>query len=146
MIFLMIMGGLVLLYFGGKWTVNGAVSFARLFGLSEYLISLTVVAVGTSLPELLTSVVAAQKGNADIAIGNIVGSNIFNIFWILGITATVRPLPLPQFANIDLWILAAITGIFFAFMFIGRRYELDRWQGVLFLLMYAAYLGYIILR
>ena len=85
--------GLTGLVLGGTWIVNGAIEIAGKFGVSEYLIGLTVVAVGTSLPELATSAVAAYKKNTDIAIGNVVGSNIFNIFWVLGISAVIKPLP-----------------------------------------------------
>ena len=141
-----ILGGLIALYLGGQWTVDGAVAIAKLLGLSEYLISLTVIAIGTSLPELVTSVAAAIKKMPDMAVGNIVGSNIFNILWILGVTAIIRPLPLPHFANIDLFILLAITALLFVFMFIGRKHELERWQGISFLAIYAIYLIYIVLR
>lgn len=80
---LFLMLGLLGLYFGGTWTVDGAVVIAQYFGLSDFLISVTIIAIGTSLPELVTSVIAARKGDVDLAVGNIVGSNIFNIFWIL---------------------------------------------------------------
>jgi len=146
MIFLMIFGGLVALYFGGKWTVDGAISFARIFGLSEYFIGLTIVAVGTSLPELFTSIIAAKKGDADLAIGNVVGSNIFNIFWILGVTAMILPISLPIFANVDLLILLGTTILLFMFIFVGKKHELERWQGAIFILLYIAYIYYLIFR
>jgi cation:H+ antiporter len=98
-IFLYILAGLVALYFGGTWTVDGAVAIARLFGMSEYFISLTIVAIGTSLPELITSIIAARKHDVDLAVGNIVGSNIFNIFWILGITSLIHPISIPSSAG-----------------------------------------------
>ena len=145
-IWLYILGGLVALYFGGKWTVDGAVSLARLIGISEYLISLTIVAGGTSLPELVTSVIAARKGDADLAIGNIVGSNIFNIFWILGVSAIITPIILPAFAIADLVVLLGTTLLLFLFMFIGKKHELERWQGVIFILLYVAYVYYLIIR
>ena len=145
-IFLYILVGLVALYIGGKWTVEGAVALARLIGLSEYFISLTIVAVGTSLPELFTSVKAAIKGNSDLAVGNIVGSNIFNIFWILGVSAIIIPISFPAFAIIDLSILLGTSFLLFLFMFIGKKHELERWQGIIFILLYAAYIVYLILR
>jgi len=145
-IFLYILGGLIALYIGGKWTVEGAVALARLMGMSEYFISLTIVAVGTSLPELFTSVTAARKGDVDLAVGNIVGSNIFNIFWILGVTAIITPIVIPTFAIIDLSILLGISFLLFLFMFIGKKHELERWQGVVFVLLYVAYIIYLILR
>ncbi|MGV8152339.1 MAG: calcium/sodium antiporter [Candidatus Nanoarchaeia archaeon] len=141
-----ILGGLVLLYFGGKWTVEGAIQLARLFGMSEYFISLTIVAVGTSLPELVTSIIAAVRKDADIAVGNVVGSNIFNIFLILGITTLIIPISIPLFAIIDLIFLLAITLLLFVFMFIGKKHEIDKWQGVLFLVLYALYIIHLIKR
>ncbi len=143
---LMIIGGLIALFIGGKWVVDGAVYAARLLGISEYVISLTIIAVGTSLPELITSVMAVIKKDADLAVGNIVGSNIFNIFWVLGISALISPLAFPAFAVIDLIILSVITFLFFLFMFIGTKHTLDRWQGVFFVLFYAAYIIYLIVR
>jgi len=143
---LFILGGLVALYFGGKWTVEGAISIAKLFGLSEYLIGLTVVAVGTSLPELFTSIIAVKKGDVDLAVGNVIGSNIFNIFWILGVTSIILPISLPLFANIDLIILLGVTILLFSFMFIGKKHELERWQGALFVLLYITYICYLVIR
>lgn len=143
---MMIFGGLLALFFGGKWAVEGAIHIARLAGISEYLISITIVAVGTSLPELVTSVTAAFKKNMDIAVGNIIGSNIFNIFWVLGLTAVISPVEFPQGANMDILILTAATTLLFLFMFIGKKHELERWQGLVFIGLYGAYLGFLILR
>ncbi len=145
-ILLYILGGLVALYFGGKWTVEGAVALARLIGMSEYFISLTIVAVGTSLPELITSIIAALKGDSDMAIGNVVGSNIFNIFWILGVSSLIAPIAIPAFAIIDLWVLLGTTFLLFLFIFIGKKHELERWQGIVFVLMYIIYIIYLIMR
>ena len=145
-IFLYIIGGLIALYFGGKWTVDGAVSLARLVGMNEYFISLTIVSVGTSLPELITSITAALKGDPDMAIGNIVGSNIFNIFWILGVSALIAPIAIPTFAIIDLTILLGATFLLFLFMFIGRKHELERHQGIIFILLYICYVVYLLKR
>ena len=142
----MICGGCAALYFGGVWIVDGAISIARFFGMSEYIISLTIVALGTSLPELTTSIVAARKNDPDLAVGNIVGSNIFNIFWILGISALIVPLSFPLFATVDLLILLAISLLLFLFMFLGRHHELERWQGISFLFIYILYTTFLFIR
>ncbi len=140
------LGGLGLLVAGGTLLVDNAVTIARLAGLSESLIGLTIVAVGTSLPELATSVVAALHHEDDIAIGNIVGSNIFNVFWILGLTGTLLQLPFNAATNFDVAVGIGATALLFLFMFIGRRHRLDRWQGFLFIGLYAAYIAFLIMR
>jgi|SRR3989338_640917 len=145
-IFIMIVGGLLALYLGGKWTVEGAVAIARAFGLSEYFIGLTIIAVGTSLPELFTSIIAAKKKDVDLAVGNIVGSNIVNIFLILGITSIISPLTLPAYAITDLLILAGATFLLFLFTFTGKKHEIERWEGALFLLLYILYIAFLIMR
>jgi len=145
-IFLLILGGSIGLYLGGKWTVEGAVTIAQGFGLSEFLISATVIAIGTSLPELITSVTAAMRKNVDLAVGNIVGSNIFNIFWVLGLTSIITPIPFPQFIISDLLILLFVTFLLFIFMFIGRKHQLEKWQGGLFVILYVAYIAFLIIR
>ena len=129
---------------GGKWVVDGAVSMANRFGLSESLIGLTIVAVGTSLPELATSAVAAYKKNSDIAVGNVVGSNIFNIFFILGLSSTISPLPFKTQSLIDIGVCIGASLLLFLFMFTGRRHVTDRWEGAVFIVMYAAYVIYLI--
>ncbi|HOX60619.1 MAG TPA: calcium/sodium antiporter [Candidatus Magasanikbacteria bacterium] len=139
-------GGLILLGVGGKFFVDNAVILARLAGLSEALIGLTIVAVGTSLPELATSLVAAYHHHDDIAVGNIVGSNIFNVFWILGLTGTIIQLPFSPVINIDVLVGVFTTLVLFIFMFLGSRHKLDRWQGVLFVCMYIAYTIFLINR
>jgi cation:H+ antiporter len=138
--------GIAGLIFGGNWIVEGAVAFAKKYDVSENLIGLTIVAVGTSLPELATSAIAAYKKNADIAIGNVVGSNIFNIFFVLGISSTIHPLPFQPSCNTDIAMTLFSSVLLFAFLFIGKRHLLERWQGILFLLLYAAYTGYLIYR
>lgn len=143
---LMVGGGLVGLVVGGKWIVDGAVAFATSLGVSEALIGLTVVAVGTSLPELATSAVAAYKKNVDIAVGNIVGSNIFNIFWILGVSAAIRPLPFSQTLMSDVFMTVLATSLLFAALFIGKRHILERWQGICFIALYVGYVTYLIIR
>ncbi len=141
-----IVGGLVGLIIGGKWIVDSAVFLAQLAGLSEGLIGLTIVAVGTSLPELATTIAAVRKGETDIAIGNIVGSNIFNVFWILGITAVIAPLPFNTAANTDVLFTIVATILLFLFMYTGKKHALDRKEGVLFLLLYVGYIIYAVLR
>lgn len=138
--------GIAGLFYGGKLLVDNAIILARLAGLSESLIGLTIVAVGTSLPELFTSLVAAYHKEDDLAIGNIVGSNIFNVFWILGLTGTIMNMPFNTAANIDALVVVAATLLLFLFMFVGRRHRLDRWQGALFVVLYGVYIGYLIMR
>lgn len=144
--FAWIVFGLVGLVIGGKFAVDGAVTIATWFGVSQTLIGLTIVAVGTSLPELATSVQAARKKKSDIAVGNIVGSNIFNIFLILGVSGLVRPLPINNALLVDGAMASAATFLLFASMFIGARHKISRWQGIVYVLLYVGYLGYLILR
>lgn len=139
-------GGLGALFLGGKLTVEGASAIARGFSVSEALIGLTIVAIGTSLPELVTSVVAAHKRQADIAIGNIVGSNILNIFFVLGTSAAVRAIPFAPAFNVDLGFVIIATLLLFLALFVGKRHILERWQGGFFITLYAAYLIYVIFR
>jgi len=136
---LMIVAGLAGLTIGGKWIVDSAVAIAESFGVSQAVIGLTIVAVGTSLPELVTSAVAAFKKNADIAIGNIVGSNIFNIFWILGVSAVINPLTFSPMLMRDVMATILATLLLFIFMFVGKKHILERWQGVCFILLYIIY-------
>ena len=138
--------GLGTLMLGGHWIVEGAVMTAKRLGVSESLIALTIVAVGTSLPEMATSVVAAFKKNTDIAVGNIVGSNIFNIFWILGLSAVIRPLPFKPQINVDMAMTILASLILFLVMFMGKKHYLARTEGVLFLIIYFGYLAFIIRR
>lgn len=141
-----VVGGLLGLFGGGKILVDNAIVLARLAGLSEAFIGLTIVAVGTSLPELATSVVATYRRHYDIAVGNIIGSNIFNVFWILGLTSTILQLPFNPNTNVDVLIGLLATALVFIFMFIGTRKKMDRWQGGLFVAMYIAYIVYLIYR
>jgi len=137
------LSGLVL---GGSWIVDAAVKIASQFGVSEYLIGLTVVAVGTSLPELATSAMAAYKRNTDIAIGNVVGSNIFNIFWVLGISAVIKPLPFQPTGNSEIAMTIVASILLFSVFFVGKKHVLQKWQGALFLLLYAGYTSFLIIR
>ncbi|MBI4215278.1 MAG: calcium/sodium antiporter [Parcubacteria group bacterium] len=143
---LMVVIGLVALTVGARWIVDGATIIARAIGLSELFIGLTIIAVGTSLPELATSAVAAYKHNVDIAVGNIVGSNIFNIFWILGVSAAINPIPFSPLANADVLMTIIVTLMLFFAMFVGKKHVLERWQGAGFVLVYIAYVAYLIYR
>lgn len=134
------------LYFGGNWIVDGAKIIAVSFGLSPYVIGATIVAIGTSLPELAASVVAARRGESDLAVGNVVGSNIFNIFWIMGITSVITPIATPMGVNVDMAVLAGATALLFGFMFLGTRLKLQRSQGLVFVLLYAGYIASLLLR
>lgn len=136
--------GLTGLVVGGNWVVESAVDIARGFGISESLVGLTIVAIGTSLPELATSAVAAYKKNTDIAIGNVVGSNIFNIFWILGISSVIHPIPVMQRSNVDFAVNILAGILLFVFLFIGKRQILERWQGGAFVVCYILYVAYLI--
>ena len=139
---LLIVVGLSGLSLGGRWIVDGAVAIALQLGMSEAVVGLTIVAIGTSLPELATSAVAVRRGNVEIAVGNVVGSNIFNIFLVLGLSATVKPLPFPTGGNLDIIVVIFASLLLFLFMFTGKRRSVDRWEGAVFLLMYAAYIAF----
>ncbi|MBN2306391.1 calcium/sodium antiporter [Candidatus Peregrinibacteria bacterium] len=136
--------GLAGLVVGGKWIVDGAVFIALHLGVSESLIGLTIVAIGTSLPELATSVVATLRKQPDIAIGNVVGSNIFNIFWILGVSSLIHPIPFHAGAGKDMLVMIAASLLLFLTMFTGKRHTIERWEGALMLLFYVTYIGYLI--
>jgi len=138
--------GLAGLAIGGKWIVDGAVKIAELFNVSQSLIGLTIVAVGTSLPELATSAIAAYKKQTDIAIGNVVGSNIFNIFWILGVSSIIRPLPFNANSAVDILMTVFASLILFVIMFIGKKHTVERWQGALMVMIYIGYVGFLIIN
>jgi len=141
----LIVFGLAALTLGGKLVVDNVVYIANALGISQSTIGLTIVAVGTSLPELATSAVAAYKKNSDIAIGNVVGSNIFNIFFILGISSLIRPLSFQSRNNFDIGVVILSSILLFVFMFTGKRHKLDTWEASLFLVIYAGYLCFLIL-
>jgi len=143
---LLVISGLIALSVGGKWIVDGAVYMARSLGMSQSLIGLTIVAVGTSLPELATSAVAAYKKNAEIAVGNVVGSNIFNIFFVLGISSLIKPLPFQTKNNIDIVMVIFASLLLFFSMFTGKKRSLDRWEGIVFIFLYAGYLTFLIIQ
>jgi cation:H+ antiporter len=138
--------GVLGLFLGGKWVVDGAVAIANAFGVSQSLLGLTIIAVGTSLPELVTSAVAAYKKKSDIAVGNVVGSNIFNILWILGMSALIRPLPFNMLSNTDILVVIFSSSLLILALAIGKKYTLDRWKGVVFIGIYIGYIAYLIQR
>ena len=135
-----ILGGLIGLIVGGNLIVDSASEIARGFGVSERVIALTIVSIGTSAPELATSIAAVRKKNVDIAIGNVVGSNIFNVFLVLGVSATVNPVNVNANSNFDLLANVLASFLLFLFIFIGRKRQLERWEGFLFLSFYLIYL------
>ena len=145
-IWLLIIIGLAGLVGGGRLVVTNAVEMATALGVSQKIIGLTIVAMGTSLPELATSVVAAMKKNNDIAVGNIIGSNIFNIFLILGLSAVLNPVEYNRGFDTDMILLAAGTVLLFLTMFTGKKKKLDRWEAALLLTIYVAYTVFLIMK
>ena len=142
----LVLGGLALLVLGADWLVGSAVVFARHFGVSDLVIGLTVVAVGTSMPEIATSLIAALRGQRDIAVGNVIGSNIFNLLAVLGAAGMVSTggLSVPEAArNFDLWVMLAVAFACLPILLTGR--EIARWEGAIFLGYYAAYTLYLVL-
>lgn len=136
-------GGLILTVVGARLLVGGAIDLARAAGVSETVVGLTIVAVGTSLPELVTSVMAAIRRQSDVAFGNIIGSSIYNILGILGITALVKPIEVPpQIASLDIWVMLTATVVLVFFSFSGLR--LNRWEGAALLTAYVFYVGYLV--
>jgi len=143
----MVVAGLVLLVLGSQWFVNSAVSFASYLGVSEMIIGLTIVAAGTSMPEMVTSVIAAIRGERDIAVGNAVGSNIFNILAVLGISAVLTPSAIPvseAVIGFDIPLMIAVSIAALPIFFTGGT--ISRWEGALFLSYYIAYTLYLILK
>ncbi|MDZ4714587.1 MAG: calcium/sodium antiporter [Cytophagales bacterium] len=136
--------GLAMLVGGGKLVIDNAVSIAQEFGMSEKLIGLTILAIGTSLPELATSLVAAYRRNTDIAIGNVVGSNIFNILLILGVTGTITPVNYSAALNFDLLVFMGSTILLMIFMFTLNARKLDRWESLILVMSYIVYTAYLI--
>ena len=136
--------GLAGIIIGGDMTVNGAKEIARAFGLSEALIGLTIVAVGTSLPELVTSIVAARKGESDIALGNVVGSNIFNVFLILGLSCTILPMNVTKTYLYDVGLLTIVSIL--VYIPILLRKKIGRVMGAVMTCSYIAYTAYLIMR
>ena len=140
-VFILIGGGLIV--WGSDVTVDAATNIAQYFGMSDRLIGLTIVALGTSLPELITSVTAAKKGNADIAIGNIVGSNIFNILFVVGTTALITPVVYAQNFIVDS-IVAVAAMVLLLLLVINKDRKLKRWGGAILLIGYVGYFIYLV--
>lgn len=136
----MIVGGLAGLVFGGELFLDSATALARQLGVSESVIAITLVAGGTSLPELASSVVSLVKGKADMALGNVIGSNIANILLILGLSATINPLTMGGITTTDLAVVILTSLLLFLTAFTFRRRAVDRWEGVIFLVIYALYI------
>ena len=142
----MVAVGIAMLKFGADLVVDNATAIASAMGISERIIGITVVALGTCLPELVTSVVAAFRGNSDIAVGNVVGSNISNLLLVMGGPALVANIPYDAAYNVDLALLAIFSLALVGFAFIGRRHEMSRANGVVFVVLYAAYIATSVLR
>lgn len=141
---LFIAGGLLGLIYGGQFFVNGASGIARSLGVSESIIGLTLVAGGTSLPELATSVVAALKKNPEMAIGNVIGSNLFNIFFVLGCSATISPLNMKGITNIDLGVMIGACVLLYLFGLFIRKRTITRVEGIVMVLCYVGYMVYLV--
>jgi len=139
-------GGLLMLIGGGTLVVDNAVHVAQHFGMSERLTGLTILAIGTSLPELATSAVAAYRKNTDIAIGNVLGANIFNIFFSLSVTAFIHPIAYNDSLNFDVEVLGFATIMLMVFMFTINRRKLDRWEALLLVMGYVGYTIYLVMH
>lgn len=136
--------GFVLIAISAEVIVNSSVNISRFLGISENIIGLTIIAVGTNLPELVTSIVAVKKGETDIAVGNLIGTNIYNIFLILGLSATINPILIEANAFIDIIILA-ITSLL-VYIFINHKKDINRIEGIIMILLYLIYIGYVVIR
>ena len=141
-----ITGGALALYFGGQWVVEGAVGLAQIWGINDALIGLTIVAIGTSSPELVASAVAAYRNQTDIAVGNIVGSNIFNLLWVLGLTSSIVELPFEVVSNTDLLVVIGSSTLIILALISSRNNTVRRAHGILFIGLYIAYLAYVVAR
>lgn len=141
---LWIVMGLAALIFGGDWFVDGAAGIAAGLGVSESVIALTIVSAGTSFPELATSVIAARKGDTDMAMGNVIGSNIFNIMFILGVASVINPITAKNIDILDFKILLFSILLLTAFCVMGKRHRISRWQGAILTICMIAYYAYLI--
>jgi cation:H+ antiporter len=141
---LITVGGIAAVVFGGHLAVDNAVTIATRWGVSQTLISVTIVALGTSLPEVVTTLTAVARGEYDIALGNAVGSNIFNILFVLGITASIRPIDFDPRMTVDLLFIMGVTVLLFLFLKVRRK--LERWHGIVLVGFYAAYIAFVIVR
>ncbi len=143
---LLICIGLAFLVLGGNWLVDGASGIATKLGVSESIIALTIVSAGTSIPELATSVVAARKGDADMAMGNVVGSNIFNILFILGVASTLSPITMGDIGYIDFVFMIASVLLLALFGFFGKQHKINRWHGMVLTATIIIYYVYLIVQ
>lgn len=141
-----IAAGVLGLGIGSTLMVDNAVTLAKIFGVSDTLIGLTIIALGTSLPELTTSIKAALKNQSEIAVGNVVGSNIFNIFLILGVTSLIRPIPIIGNNVFDIAVLLAATIFLFVTVFLFRKHRIDKWEGIFMVVCYLIYFSIIVVR
>lgn len=137
----MFVGGLAAVVAGSQWIIQGALALAAAWGVSQTFIGLTIVALGTSLPELATAAVAVHRHRVDLAIGNIVGANILNLLLIIGVSAALRPLPFPSALNFDLAVATIATVLLFLFLVVGQRFVLQRWHGLVMVTLYVWYLA-----
>jgi len=134
---IMIIGGIIGVFVGGNWVVDGAIVIAGLAGVSPAVIGFTIVALGTSLPEFVVSMVALSKGSLGIAVGNIVGSSIFNFLGVLGVTGLIRPISIHGSLTFDVSFVIMTSLLWLLLMFVGKKYTLSRPEGLLFLILYA---------
>jgi len=137
---------LVGLIYGGNLFLDSAKNLAKAWGMSEAVIAITIVAVGTSLPELITSIVAACKHNPQLALGNVLGSNVFNILFVLGFSATIKPISLININVVDYLVALAASVMTFLVVFTFGKHRFDRIEGIIFLLCYVGYTAYLLLR
>lgn len=144
--FILILGGIVGVFVGGRWVVDGASTIAELAGVSPAVIGFTLVAFGTSLPEFVVSAVAMFRGAFGIAVGNIVGSSIFNFLVVLGITSLVQPIVVFEDLTFDVMLVIATSVLFFLLMFVGKKYTLARFEGFILVLLYIGYLVHLFIR
>ena len=139
-----IVGGAIAIAIGGDWVVDSASTLAMKLGMTETLVGLTIVAVGTSLPELVTSIVAARKGEVDMALGNAIGSNVFNILMVLGVAAAISPIEFIMNNAIDILAVVVVTLVCWAVA--GKTKQLKRPMGILMVLTYVVYMVYVVMR
>ena len=137
-------GGMIAIVIGGKVVVDAATTIALQWGMSDRLVGLTIVAIGTSLPELVTSIIAARKGESDIALGNVIGSNIFNIFFVLGISASIHPIAITSSVVVDMIIMLIVTVV--AYLFAASKMKINKIEGNILTVMYIAYMAFAIIR
>ena len=138
--------GSLLLYLGGRFTIDSVLFISESLGINEFIISATVLALGTSLPELITAVRASLKQQSDLAVGNVVGSNIFNILWVVGIASLFKDIVFPKIIMTDLFLLAVASFFLFLFLFFGKKKRIDRSEGFILVFMYLLYVLFIIIR